>query len=379
MFGGSSWRVGRVGGVEIRIDPSWTFIAFLVAYTFWAQLTIVFDDSGAPQLIALAVLMALVFFASVLIHELAHSWVARSRGVRVRGITLFLFGGATHADLETEEPADEFLIAAVGPLTSFAVAGVFWAAAVAAGEGTLLGWASGRLGWINLALAIFNLLPGFPLDGGRILRSAVWRSTGDHLKASRIAARAGQILGYVLIGLGILQVLVGLFIGGLWLVAIGWFLSQAAQASFMQMQMRHLLQDVPASEVMSSGLVPIPAGISIDRAVNEYFMKEDFNAFPVEREGEVEGILTLSAVRAVPREDWETTEVDDIMEPLSEACTVSRSDRMSDVVPKLTDGETRRVLVTDGGSIVGMITPRDLASWVERSRRLGLTEELSRR
>lgn len=379
MFGSNAWRIGAVGGVDVKIDPSWSFIAALIAYTFYALLAAEFPDGATGSHVALAVVMALVFFASVLIHELAHSWTARRRGVEVHGITLFLFGGATNADLETENPTDELVISVVGPLTSLALAGVLWGAAVVAGEG-LIGYAAGRLGWINLALAVFNLVPGFPLDGGRILRSLAWRSTGDVMRATRIASRGGQWVGYTLIAIGVFEVLfLGALIGGLWLVAIGWFLSQSAQASFLQLQVRRVLADVPASQLMSRDLVEIPADMTLRQAVDEYFLRHDHSAFPVRSPEGVSGIVTLSAVRAVPQDEWGGRRVNDVAVPLSDACTVDRSRPMDEVLDKLNTNDTRRVVVTEDGDVAGILTSRDLAQWLRRSEELGLTGVLGGR
>lgn len=376
MLRGNAWRIGRIGGIQIKIDASWSFIAILVAYSFFVLLSFEFAELSNAAQIALAVGMALVFFLSVLIHELAHSLVALRRGVEVHGITLFLFGGATEADLETEDPTDELLISAVGPLTSLVIAGVLWGVAQLAGAGPI-GFAAGWLGWINLALAAFNLVPGFPLDGGRVLRSLVWRRTGDLVRATRIAARAGQIVGYAIIAIGVLQVLViGNLINGLWLVAIGWFLSQSAQASFVQMQVRRILAGVPAGRLMSGDLMEIPGDITLQQAVDEYFMRYDYSAFPVREGDTVDSIITLSAIRQIPRDDWGVRRVAEVSEALSEACTVERTEPMDEVLEKLTANEHHRVIVKEGGRIIGIITPRDLTRWLERSQDLGLTPTL---
>lgn len=372
---GTSWRVGRIAGVEIRIDASWSLIALLVGYTFFLVLGSRFETAGSGTQVVAAVVMTLAFFASVLIHELAHSVVAKGRGVNVRGITLFLFGGATHADLETKEPRDELVIAAVGPLTSLALSGLFWVIAQVPGS-DVVAYASGYLGWINLALALFNLVPGFPLDGGRILRSLVWSSTGDIYRATRVAARGGRIVGMVLIAIGVFELFfLGALVNGLWLMAIGWFLSQAALASFTHLQLKAVLDDVPASTLMTRDLVDLPTGITVQKAVDDYFMRYNYNSFPLQgRDGDT-GLVTMKAVRKVPRESWETTTVDDIVEPLSDMCVVAPSRPIGEVVDKLMKGEVGRVVVVDDGEVVGLITPRDLVEWLERVRELGLSEK----
>ena len=374
MVRANAWRIGRLGGVEVRIDPSWSVIALLIAYTFFLVLGAQFDELGLVATIGLAVAMALVFFGSVLAHELAHSWVALARGIEVRGITLFLFGGATHADLETEDPSDELWISAVGPFTSLVLAGLLWLVSLPLPEGPI-GFAVGYLAVLNLALAVFNLVPGFPLDGGRILRSLVWRLTGDLVRATRVAARAGRFVGFAIVALGFAQLLfLGALIGGLWLVAIGWFLAQAARASFANLAVKAALEDVRAARVMTRDLVTIPAGITIDQAIDDYFMAFDFTAFPVGDGDDTTGILTLRAVREVPGDERSEVRVVDVMEPLADHCVVTVDDELGDVVGKLMGGDIRRVVVVDGGTVVGLISSRDLVRWLERSRELGREE-----
>lgn len=373
MLRANAWRIGRLGGVEVRIDPSWSVIALLIAYTFFLVLGAQFD-LGVAATIGLAVAMALVFFGSVLAHELAHSWVALARGIEVRGITLFLFGGATHADLETEDPADELWISAVGPLTSLLLAGLLWLASLPLPEGPIA-FAVGYLAVLNLALAIFNLVPGFPLDGGRILRSLVWRSTGDLVRATRVAARAGRFVGFAIMALGFAQLLLlGALVGGLWFLAIGWFLAQAARASFANLAVKAALEDVRASRVMTRELVGIPAGITLDEAIDDYFMAYDFTTFPVTDGDDTVGILTLRAIREVPGDERSETQVADVMEPLAEHCVVAADDELGDVVGKLMAGDVRRVVVVDDDTVVGLISSRDLVRWLERSRDLGRME-----
>lgn len=374
MFGRNSWRIGRLAGVEIKIDPSWSVIALLVGYTFYLTTSARFEALSTTVAVLIAIAMAVVFFASVLLHEMAHSVVARSRGLEVQGITLFLFGGATQADLEAKKPIDETIIAVVGPLTSLAIGGLLWVLSNLAGD-TAIGYAVGTLGWINLALAVFNLVPGFPLDGGRVLRSLVWRHTGDLLRATRVAARGGRIVGFVIMGVGVLEIFfLGALVGGLWLIAIGWFLSQAALASFTHLQMRLLLEDVPASRLMTTEPKTIPADTTIDTAIDRYFMEHRYNAFPVTDNGDVTGVLTMNGVGDLPAERRQDTEAHEVMESLSELCVVAPSDPVGDVVSKLMQGEVGRVIVKDDGRVVGLITPRDLVRWLERSRELGLAE-----
>ncbi len=374
MLSLEGWRVGRIAGIDIRIDATWTFILFLVGYSFFLILTQQFPDSSTGAMVGLAGVMTVVFFASLLLHELAHAVVAESRGIEVRGITLFLFGGATHAKLEAHQPRDEFIIAAVGPITSVMIAGVLWALVEFLGDvlPDQVAYAIGRLGWLNLILGVFNLVPAFPLDGGRLLRALMWERTGSLLRATRIASQTGQVFAHLLIALGVLEVLLGGFVGGLWLAAIGWFLNQAAQASYSQLRMRRIFRSVEAADLTTREVVDIPGDTSLQVAVDGYFMRYDYNAFPVRDDGHTIGILTLRAVRKVPNDAWTTRTVSEIMVPLSSECTVPLHERMDHVIDKLETAESQRVLVVDGDDVVGLITPRDLTRWLHRVQELHL-------
>ena len=381
MLGLRAWRIGRIGGIDVKIDPSWSIIALLIGTTFYAILSGEYPNDPTGGLVAAAIVMTIVLFASVLLHELAHSWMARSKGIEVRGITLFLFGGVTQADLDTEDASDELVIAAVGPLTSLAIAAVLWGVAVATSGFTA--YAAGQLGWINLTLAVFNLVPGFPLDGGRILRASIWRARGDIVAATRIAARSGQIVGYLLIGSGLFELFAyGALIGGLWLAAIGWFLAQSAQASFLHLRVRRMLEHVPAWRFLGAqDVVEVPADLTLQDAVDHYFLHHDHGAFPVRDGTTIVGVLPIATVRRIPRAEWPVRQVRDAAIPLSEAVTVSRSTPMSEVLEKMgldEDGGngTHRVVVMDGAEVAGVITSRDLVRWLQRSQELGLTEPL---
>jgi Zn-dependent protease len=236
-----------------------------------------------------------LFFGSVLIHEMAHALVSQARGIRVLDITLFLFGGATRARVESRGPGDEFLIAVVGPLTSGILAALF---GIVAGLGRdvlsrpLVG-TLGYLAWVNLLLAGFNLVPGFPLDGGRLLRSAIWKATGSLRRATQIASGAGQAVGWLLVAGGVAYLLAGNLAGGIWFAFIGWFLVQAARSSYQELQLRHMLRGVEAHDVMAGNLLRIPPDLTLQDAVDDYFMRYDHGAFPVDEQARTIGLLTL--------------------------------------------------------------------------------------
>ena len=371
MFG-TSWRVARIFGIEVRVDSSWAVIALLITYSMYLRISLLYRDLSGGAAVGLAVLATVLFFGSVLTHELAHALVSQARGIRVQDITLFLFGGATRARVESRGPGDEFLIAVVGPLTSLLLAGLFWLIDVV-GRGVLstpVAGMFGYLGWVNLLLAAFNLVPGFPLDGGRLLRSAIWKATGSFGQATRIASLAGQGVGWLLVAAGVAWLLAGDLAGGIWFAFIGWFLVQAARSSYQDLQLQQLLRGVEAEDVMAGDLVRIPPELSLQDAVDDYFMRYDHGAFPVEEQGRTIGLLTLRGVRRVPREQWPTRRVRDHMVPLGDQVVVAPDARMDGVVGKLQDGEAGRVLVAQDGEVVGIITPSDLTRWLRRWRTL---------
>jgi Zn-dependent protease/CBS domain-containing protein len=371
MFG-TSWRVARIAGIEVRVDSSWAVIALLITYSMYLRLAVLYPELEGGGAVGLAILSAVLFFGSVLVHELAHALVAQARGIRVQDITLFLFGGATRARVDSRGPGDEFLIALVGPLTSGLLAGLF---GIVAGLGREvlsrpLAGTLGYLAWTNLLLAAFNLVPGFPLDGGRLLRAAIWKATGSLGRATRIASVSGQGVGWLLLAGGVAWLLAGDLAGGIWFAFIGWFLVQAARSSYQELQLQQLLRGVEAEEVMAAALVRIPPELSLQDAVDDYFMRYDHGAFPVDEQGRTIGLLTLRGVRRVPREQWPTRRVREAMVPLGDQVVVAPDARMDGVVDKLQDGEAGRVLVVEDGEVVGIITPSDLTRWLRRWRTL---------
>src|SRR6266540_4910495 len=367
MFG-TSWRVGRIAGVEVRVDSSWVVIALLITYSMYLRASVLYPELSTGAAVGLAILAAVLFFGSVLGHEMAHALVSQARGIRVQDITLFLFGGATRARVESRGPGDEFLIALVGPLTSGLLAGLF---GIVAGLGrdvlsVPLAGTFGYLAWTNLAG--FNLVPGFPLDGGRLLRAAIWKATGSLARATRVASVAGQGVGWLLVAGGVGWLLAGDLAGGIWFAFIGWFLVQAARSSYQELQLRQLLRGVEAEEVMAGDLVRIPPELSLQDAVDDYFMRYDHSGFPVEEQGRTIGLLTLRGVRRVPGDLWPTGRVRDHMLPLGDQVVVAPDARMDQVMGKLEDGGAGRVLVAEDGEVVGIITPSDLTRWLRRWR-----------
>jgi Zn-dependent protease/predicted transcriptional regulator len=345
-------------------------IALLITYSMYQQVSRVYPELSGGAAVGLGVAATGLFFGSVLAHELGHALVSEARGIRVQDITLFLFGGATRARVESRGPGDEFLIALVGPLTSGLLAGLFGIVATLGGEvlSTPLAGTVGYLAWTNLVLAGFNLVPGFPLDGGRLLRAAIWRATGSLGRATQIASTAGQAVGWLLVAAGVGLLVAGDLAGGIWLAFIGWFLVQAARSSYQELQLQQLLGGVEAEQVMATNLVRIPAQLSLQEAVDDYFMRYDHSGFPVQEQGRTIGLLTLRGVRRVPRDQWPTRRVRDHLVPLDDQVVVAPDARMDAVVDRLQDGQAGRVLVVQDDQVVGIITPTDLTRWLRRRR-----------
>jgi len=373
LFGG--FRIGRWFGFPIRIDYSWFLVAALVVWTFsWSEFPRRLPNYEQETYLAMGVSAALLFFLSVLLHELGHAVVARARGITVESITLFVFGGIAQAREEPERPSDEFLLTAAGPLASLLLAGIFHGGRLVAEMvsapppvTTVLGF----LALLNFVLAVFNMIPGFPLDGGRIFRSIAWAVTGDLVRATRWATWGGRLFGGALIALGVFGLARGDFLAGLWAGFIGWFLINAASTSYRHFELRQLLREIPVSRVMSPNPQRIDAGVMLDRAISEYFMRGRQEAYPVELDGVLIGVLELPRVAAVPSRLRSTTHVSDVMRPTYELVSARPSDTLADAMSSAEAGATS-VLVLEDRQVVGMLDLGEVGAWVRRMKRLGL-------
>ena len=362
------FRLGSIFGFEIRIDFSWFIIFFLILWSFSTRVfPAQIPGQPAELYFVMGTIAALLFFASLLAHELAHSFVARSKGIPVEGITLFIFGGMARMRLEAEDPRDEFQIAVVGPLSSLAIAGLF---AVVWWLGRLAGWspaiavAAGYLAFLNALLAVFNLMPGFPLDGGRLFRALVWQATGDVAKATRWATAGGRWFGYLLMAFGALQLFAGAVLGGMWLIFIGWFLQNAAGMSLRQFVVRNLLEGVGAREIMTANPDAVPADLPLQELVDTHFLRKRHQAFPVVEEGRPVGLVTLQHVKRLARQEWPAKHVSDVMKR-AEGIVVSPWESVSRVIEIMQEAGERRVLVARDGRLIGLISASDVAAWLQ--------------
>jgi Zn-dependent protease/CBS domain-containing protein len=369
------FRLGRFFGFEVRIDSSWFILFALILWTFSY---IVFPQHvpGRPVGVyfAMGLTGTLLFFVSLLLHEIAHSVVARAKNIPVEGITLFLFGGMAHTRMEAETPGDEFLIAGAGPVMSVFIAlvlGAAWSLGSRAGFDPTVLAVLQYIAALNVILAVFNLLPGFPLDGGRLFRAIVWKITGNMRKATRVASWGGRILAYLLIAFGLLSAFAGNVLGGLWMAFIGWFLRNAAISSYQQHLLLDVLGGVRARQAMTPDPDTVPAHATVRELADEYFMRRRHASYPVMQSGAVAGIVTLHAVRAVARDEWDTRTAAEVMLPIGEGIMVRAEDPMLVVMDRMKASPARRVLVMRDGQLIGIIAPSDIAFWLERARQEG--------
>jgi Zn-dependent protease/CBS domain-containing protein len=362
----------RVAGVEIRVDASWLIIFVLVLWSLAAgYFPAAQPGYGAGAYFAIGVVATLLFFASVVVHELAHAAVAnRHEAGAVRRITLFVFGGMAHLGREPRDARTELGIAAVGPATSLALAGLFWVLATWLPVPPLLGAMLRYLAFINAALAVFNLLPGFPLDGGRILRAVLWMRSGD-LRASTVrAANWGSGVAFGLMALGVLQIFAGALVGGLWLMFIGMFLRGAAQTSQHAVIVEQALAGARVRDLMIDHPVAAPPDMTVREAIEELFLRHGFGGFPVGEDGELIGIVSLRHVGACPLAERDTRRVHDVMLPAGPAVEVAADAPLGDALRRMAAADIGRLLVVDGGRIVGMITRTGVTRYVELKTRL---------
>jgi Zn-dependent protease len=364
----------RVGGTLVRIDPSWLLIFALV---WWSLAAGYLPHATAGQTRAAywtaGLVSTLLFFGSVLLHELSHTIVARRNGLRVPSITLFLFGGAAETTGEPETPEAELRIALVGPATSFALSGLFWlAAGLASGEAApLLVTVLRYLAGINLALGVFNLLPGLPLDGGRVLRALTWRWTGSRRRASWAASRAGQGLGVGLAMLGAYNFFTGNLVGGAWLVLIGLFLRGAAQASYQAAVLRQALDGVRVADVMARDVVTVPADLTIQQLIDDYLIPTGHRSFPVFDGERLLGVVSLESMRSVPPSERARVRVRERLERGGEEPRIAPDAPLSEALAAMHAAGTRRLLVADGaGRLVGFLTGSGLVRFVEMQQSL---------
>jgi len=358
-----SWKIASIMGIPIRVHYSWLIIFGLIT---WSLSTFYFPEA-APDLPKASywikgVLAALLLFASVTFHELAHSFVAIRYGISIDSITLFVFGGVARMKAEPPHPKAEFRIAIAGPLSSLFLAVLFFIVSVATVGGVKA--LSFYLAKINLIISLFNLIPGFPMDGGRILRSAIWHKTSNFFRATQAASSTGRKIALFFIFFGIFSFFTRIP-GGLWLILIGWFLYSAAQTSYQQSALQETLSGVRVVDVMVRDIVSISPSTSIDAAINHYFLRYGFGGFPVIEESNLLGMLTLKETASVPRESWLSVKVSDIYVHHDKRWEILPEEDVIKALELMVTEDKGRIAVMKSGRIVGLITRNGIAQYMQ--------------
>lgn len=370
---GQSIKLTRIRGIEVDVHYSWFIILFLVTVSLTRQFASEYPQWTPDEHYVVGIATSLLFFASILVHELAHSFIALAKGIPVRSVTLFLFGGVAQIGRRLDRPLTEFQIAIAGPLASVLLAVGFRTVEHLVGDEfeqltVLVDW----LAWINLILAAVNLVPGFPLDGGRIFRAALWHMTGSLTKATRIAAGTGQGIGYALIFFGIWIGFSVDWFSGLWLAFIGWYLMNAAQESFIQVSVRSALSGLVAEDVMSRDCPAVTGRISLAELVQDHVLRKGRCCFIVTYGNRLEGLVTCQHINAVPQERWAQVSVGEAMTPLAHVRVVSPEKSLLDVLRLLEGQDINQVPVTAGDRLLGMITRDHLLRVLTANMELGV-------
>jgi Zn-dependent protease/predicted transcriptional regulator len=360
-----NFSIGRFGGIEVRLN--WSLLA-VFALIVWSLADGVFPSTN-PGLshgdyLAMAIVAALLFFGSILLHELGHSWAARREGIEVDSITLWLFGGVSNFKGRFTSPGAEFRIALSGPLVSIVLGAIFVLLAVAHLPSAVDGVAA-WLGYINLILAVFNLIPALPLDGGRVLHAGLWRARGDFAWATRVASEIGQGFGYLFIALGLAMFIFQGSFSGAWLAFIGWFLLQAARSEARYVATEQALEGVRVRDLMVRHPVTVDADSTISQFMDDVAWSQRFTTYPVLEGVRPIGLLPFASVAAVPRSDWDTRRIRDTMTSLDRVPRLTEDERAVDALADLSAPTANRGLVVDNGHLVGLLSITDLARALE--------------
>jgi Zn-dependent protease/CBS domain-containing protein len=360
-------RFGRIAGIEIGANWSWAIVFVLILWTLGASVFPAENPGLASGVYAtMALAAAPVFFGSLLLHELGHALTAQRQGMTIEGITLWLFGGVARFAGEFPSARAEFRVAIAGPLVSIALGGTFVLVALVTNLGRAVDGVLSWLGYINLFLAAFNLLPAQPLDGGRVLHAALWRGTGDLLIATRWAAHAGEVLGWVMIAGGILMVVTTGALGGFWLAFLGWFLMTAARSEAQSVVVHHALDHLPVGALMTANPVTVSSGTSLAVFMETVARHTRFAGYPViDVRGVTLGLIAFRSVAAVPRERWDAEYVDAHMIPIRDLLVVESGEPAVSVLDRIIATPGRRAVVIDHGALVGVVSVADMVRAVE--------------
>jgi Zn-dependent protease/predicted transcriptional regulator len=356
-------RIFKLWGIPVEINMSWILVLMFMTWTFaTSYYPFYFPDTfQAAELWILGFVTAILLFLSILMHEFSHSLIASRNGMPIKKITLFMFGGVAQMERDVDSPVQELKTATAGPVMTVVLALLFFVFAGLFRSNAMVYALLRSLMRINIVVLVFNLIPGFPLDGGRILRAGIWYKSGNFVRATRIASRVGRGFAVVLIVIGFIYIFLGNFIGGLWMIFIGYFLHQAAQSGYMTAALKETLGHIRVSRIMRTNVVTVDGSTNLRILVDEYFLKYHYNSYPVLSGGKLVGIVSLKDVKQVDRDHWNDVTVENVMDknvvkyalhPLDQA------DRLVDLIMR--KGYGRLPVLDDDGVLVGIVTRRDL-------------------
>ncbi len=368
----SSLRLIQIKGIPVEINASWFLVFFLFSLTLGQSYFPSVAAGLHPAFYwAAGILTTLLLFASVLVHEFGHSIVAIKEGIPIKRITLFIFGGVAQMEAEPANPSTEFKVTVAGPLTSFLLALIFGSIYyLIIPGGNILSEAIFLVAQLNLMMALFNLIPAFPLDGGRIFRSLVWHFNKNMLKATRIAVGLGSFFAYLAMGLGFLQIFFQGNLWGLWLIFLGWMINQAGQSSYSQLVFKNTFSGIKVGRLMSTTLQTVSPDLNLEELA-EHFLHFKFGAFPVVYGSTTHGLVTLQNMKAVPREKWGETRVSRILTPLKETMVLDPKTDAAEVMMKMAAQNTGRALVMKDGELVGLLSRTDMMRFMQMHMVLG--------
>jgi len=370
-------KLGRIAGIAVGLHYSWFIIALLITFSLVGHFHSVTPQWTTAVVWASAIITCLLFFAALLLHELAHSLVAKAYGLRVQAITLFALGGVSQIETDVPDAKTEFWMAIAGPITSVVIG------MACLGTDWMIGWLPGKaptspavavllwLGYINLVLAAFNMIPGFPLDGGRILRAIIWWSTGNAEKSTMLAARTGQGVALLFIAFGVFRFFGGAGIGGLWIAFIGWFLLQAAGASYAQVALSARLKDVRVSDVMDRDCTTVDGHLNVQNFVEEHLLRTGRRCYVVAQNGHVEGLVTPHEIKAIERPRWPYTTLHDVMRPLDQLHTVTPLTPVMEALETMGRDDVNQLPVVEQNHLEGVVTRAHVLQFLQTRAELG--------
>ncbi len=360
-----SWQVGKIGGIPVRVHFSWFIVFGLIT---WALATQYFPQV-APELPQITnylrgAIAALLLFLSVTIHELSHSFVARRYKIPITSITLFIFGGVAQMKKEPASPKAELYMAIAGPFSSYILGLIFFILYKLLGSYHGLRAIAFYLLQLNIILGTFNLIPGFPMDGGRVLRAILWQKSGDYLSATKKASKAGERIAIIFIVVGFISLLTG-YLGSVWLLLIGWFLYTAAQSSYQQATAKGILSGIRVRNVMATDVVAVNSDTPLSDVVDNYFLRYGYSGFPVIDGDKIMGIISLKEIKEVPKDRWDHIAAKEVMQLFDSSFAVSEDDDVSVVLERMVHEDKGRFLILHNGKLIGLITRSGIAKYLQ--------------